>query len=127
MHSTEGRAPRQFKDLFLKGRKLKWFIDLRTEYNVPNTDFLKYLQIRGFVYLLIEEKKPRFDLSDVEETVLSCIPVERKIWEFYILYSRSASSFDPLLKVWEKELGMDLYDNTWLHICTNVQFPFASN
>ena len=35
---------KQFEDLFPKNSQLKLFIDLRTEYGFPNTDFKKNLK-----------------------------------------------------------------------------------
>lgn len=40
----------QLKDLFHKNRQLKAFQELRAEFNIPNSDFLKYMQIHYYTF-----------------------------------------------------------------------------
>jgi len=50
---------------------LKSFSQIRTEFDIPSEDFFKYLQIRHFLESLIKQNKFRFNLSELEETIMS--------------------------------------------------------
>ena len=118
----------QFKDLLNSNMQLKSFIDLRSEYNIPNKQFFKYLQIRSTTHSLIKERKLRLGLSEVEDNLLSSKTIKGKISTFYNILSREGQSSFLLLKnIWEKELGRNLEDNAWLNICERIHFPFTSN
>ena len=58
----------QLKDLLNLNKQSKSFIDLRSEYYIPNKHFLKYLQIQSITHSLIKENKLRLGLSEVEVT-----------------------------------------------------------
>lgn len=76
----------QFKDLLNLNMQLKSFIDLRSEYNIPNKHFFKYLQIRSITHSLIKEKKLRLGLSEVEDNLLSSNTIKGKISNFYNIF-----------------------------------------
>ncbi len=120
---------RQFKDLFNLNMWLKSFIDLRSEYNISDKDFLKYLQIWSVAHSLIKANKLQFGLSEVEDILISSDTIKGKISEFYNILSQGGlSSFQTLMKIWEKELEMSFEENTWLNIIfERTHFPFTSN
>ena len=83
------------------------------------TDF--FLQIRNVVGSLVKEKKLRFGLS--QYSLISSITIKGKISEVYgILSTTGHSCFLTLLKIWEKDLGLVLSENSWSNICGRIHF-----
>ncbi len=82
--------------------QLKSFIDRKTEYSIPCTDFFKYLQIWNAVSSIIKENMLGFGVSEVEK-IISSILIQGKMSDLYDTLSKGGlSSFQPLLKIWEK-------------------------
>ena len=95
---------------------------------IPYTDFFKYLQIRNSILALMKKDLLSFDLSEIENALVSSTVIKGKIAEFYELLAQgSRSSFISVVKTWEKDLGMELDENTWQYIFENTYFPFTSN
>ena len=118
----------QFKDLFQTNMQLKSFMELKTEYNIPNTDFFKYLQMRNIIQSLRRENKLRLELYEIEELLITSTTIKGKISEVYDILSKEChSSFLPLLEIWETDLAIKFDENIWLNICDRIHFPFTSN
>lgn len=55
------------------------------------------------------------------------LSLKGKIYEFQnILIKCCVSCYEPLLNVWEKDVGMESND-MWLNICNRFHFPFTRN
>ena len=99
------------KDLFKDGHFLS-FEQMRRDFDIPQSDFFKYLQVRSFV-------RKYFSLTTPPSTwVDECLgwdPVGRgMISRLYdIIQCVASPSLDRVKGTWEEELGMDLSDITW--------------
>lgn len=104
--------------------ELKSFEELMEEFNIPKTDFFRYLQIRSFL-----TKHPDWDKINRSDTsiekYLVRIQTQRCIGKpisiLYKIFSSMAQENNFLVKErWEKEFGMLIMDDIWENISLQI-------
>lgn len=126
LRSWRLRGILELGQLFDKGH-LKSFQLLKQEFNLPNKDFYKFLQLRHFLESLLKDERIRLDLFDIEKQLYSSFSLKNKISVFYAMLSNvGSSSLDPLKLVWEKDFGTNLSDEDWVSACSSIYFRDAS-
>lgn len=117
----------QFQNLFEEG-SLKSFADLRSEFDIPNQDFYKYLQLRHYITTLEKAGQMSFTLSTIEEIIVNSTKLKGKISVIYgALLDHNSSSLISLRTVWQKDLEQDLDDELWDNMCNNVFVSLSCN
>lgn len=102
------------------GSTLKSFQEISNQYNIPQSNFFKYLQLRHFIKSLFDKGKLRFELAAIEQIVTSSFS-KGLISKIYKALSYSCtSSFESLKNVLEKDLGHEIEDTDWSEICNNL-------
>lgn len=102
---------------------LKSFEQIRSDYDISNKDFFKYLQIRHFIDGLLKTQKIRLRLSELEDAMISGRFCKGMITKFYDLLQYSVSSaYGPLKPLWERDLGASFNQTEWTKICNGI-FP----
>lgn len=118
----------QLVHMFHKNWKLKTFQELREEFNLPNSDFLKYMQIQSILRSLKKEDKLHLELTELEKNLTTPSTIKGQISKLYnILNQENQTVFPILLKIWETDLATKFDEDTWQNICDRVFFPFTSN
>lgn len=118
----------QLKDVLNADLKVRSFIELKLQFDLQDTQFFKYLQLRSVINVLLKEKQLRYDLTELEDFLISSDTSKGKISLFYNLMTKEGlSSFELLKRIWENDMGESFDENVWLNICNNIHFPFTSN
>lgn len=108
------------KDIYIDGH-FPSFQQLRVKFNLPNSHFFRFLQLRHFIKASI----PQFDLiprNSVLDSFVSVEPYTRgAVSRFYRalldIYSPSSDSFR---EQWQEELGVDVTDDVWQECIQNI-------
>lgn len=117
----------KFQNVLEKGT-LKSFADLRSEFEISNKDFYKYLQLRHYIATLENTGQMSLTLSDIEEIMVNSTTLKGKISVIYwALLDYNSSSLMSLRTVWQRDLEQDLDDELWTKICCNVFVSLSCN
>lgn len=103
----------QFRDLYVDG-VFDSFTNLSTRYELPVSHLFRYFQTRNFVAKCF----PNFPSLPPEhcwETMLSFVPHNRGIISrlYDIILAFSDDSNDKLKRTWERELGIQIQEESW--------------
>lgn len=100
------------KDLYLDN-KFASFEQLRSKYNLPHSNFFRYMQIRHFV----REGIPNFEFFREGHQYLELLSLspdsKNLITKFVDFTSKDSTSTNGIKKAWEKEINTLLSDNIW--------------
>ena len=79
------------------------------------------IQLRHFLQSLIQKNIFRFQIDEIEQ-LLSCSQSMPKITSkiYKNLNRRVISSFNPLQRIWEMDLNLNIDQETWSTICAKV-------
>lgn len=117
----------QLQNLFQEG-SLKSFADLRSEFDIPNQDFYKYLQLRHCITTLERSGRISFSLSVIEDIMVNSTTLKGRISVIYCaLLDHHSSSLIPLKTIWQKDLQQDIDDELWSNMCLNVFVSLSCN
>lgn len=103
----------QFRDLYVDG-VFDSFTNLSSRYELPASHLFRYFQTRNFVAKCF----PNFPSLPPEhcwETMLSFVPHNRGIISrlYDIILAFSDDSNDKLKRTWERELGIQIQEESW--------------
>lgn len=94
-----------FKQVLKKGT-LRSFTELKSEFDIDNKDFYKYLQLRHLINYLLVKGHISLELSKLDNILENTSVLKGKMSEIYaILRDQAASSLTSLKSVWQKDLG----------------------
>lgn len=111
--------------LFLENT-LKSFQQLSCQYNIPQANFFKYLQLRHFIKPLSDNCKLRLKLTAIEQIVTNNFSKGIISVIYDALSDTCTSSLDSLKNVWEKDLGHEIDNDDWIALINNLYFKCNS-
>lgn len=107
-------------DLYKEG-KLVSFEELRNEYDIPQTHFFKYLQLRSFVYARTHSYTQP-PLSILENLAVNNCTGKGQISLIYnILVKNHKDSTEHRKTQWVNDLQKDITKEEWREVCLKVQ------
>lgn len=90
----------------MRGAVLKSFQDLQTDFQMPKTQFFKYLQFRHALSPSLEGLTVLAEFSPIEAKVFMGDLQDRKISKIYhTLVTHSSPSLQHLRETWEGDVG----------------------
>lgn len=102
-----------FKQVFKEDTR-KSFSELKSEFNIDNKDFYKYLQLRHLINDLLVKGHISMELSKVDNILENTSILKGKMSEIYaILRDQAEPSLTSLKSVWQKDLGCNFDDDQW--------------
>lgn len=110
---------------FVEGGNFKSFEKLKTEYNLENTDFFRYLQLRHF-YSLDCASHPELDLIKVFTDAYKGLPTKTVSKLYKGLQKQNGNSTFYVKSKWEKELNIVLSEGDWHTMCDTQQTSTSS-
>ncbi len=108
------------------GYTLKFFQQISYQYNIPQSNFFKYLQLRHFIKPLSDNGILRFELTDIEQIVTNSFSKGLISVIYDALSNTCTSSLENLKSVWEKDLGHVIDHSDWSAVCNNLSFKCTS-
>ncbi len=116
-----------FKQVLKEGT-LKSFSELKSEFDIDNKDFYKYLQLRHLINNLLAKGHISLELSKLEIILENTLILKGKISEIYaVLRDQAESALTSLKSVWQKDICCNLDDDQWDVVFKCVFFSFSSN
>lgn len=98
----------------MKGRSLKSFQDLQTEFHMPQTQFYRYLQLRHALSPSLEGLESLPEFSPIEAKVFMGDLQDHKISKIYqSLITHCSSTLQKLRRDWEGDVGQ-LEEEDWM-------------
>uniref|UniRef100_A0A8C6UCR3 Reverse transcriptase domain-containing protein n=1 Tax=Neogobius melanostomus TaxID=47308 RepID=A0A8C6UCR3_9GOBI len=108
----------RFFDLFFQGQ-FKSFETLKSQYNIPNKDFYKYLQLRHYVQQKAKSLKFYPDSYQLESFLIKNKDHKHFISKFYLeIYSLNLDKLAGLRKSWGVLLKCEIDAKEWDKILT---------
>lgn len=114
----------------VKDGHLKTFTQLESEFNLPRTDFFRYLQLRSFMTTHKEwgklirptsiEKFLIKQLSHEDRKIIS------KLYNIFLSTTKAHNS-EHIRQRWEAETNREISVDTWKEICTEAHLATNSN
>ncbi len=113
------------KDLFKDGVFIS-FQQLRTDFEIPQSNFFRYLQVRSFIKKHFSPSLNQPEGGWIDE-LLNMDPFRRGMVSIlYEVIQRTASpSLDHIRRQWEEELGIEISDSAWQ--CTVERLGYVCN
>ena len=108
-----GKGLRTLSDFYVN-ETFSSFNDLRSKYDLPQTDFFRYLQVRNFaktecsLFPVLPEKSLVDSLLEVPFGMRGCTARL-----YFIIMSANKVKVDIVKSRWEKEIGMDISEEVW--------------
>ena len=96
---------------------VKSFTAICAEYQIPRTDFLKYLQVCHIIVSLHKKGQFRLYPTELEQFIISATSLKGKISHLYRILSESPqNSCSSLRTNWELELKKKFSKKEWLSV-----------
>ena len=103
------------------------FEQIRTKFNLPNSHFFKFLQIRSFIIASGNRALTTPSLSGMEILISDhCYSKGRISLLYDMLVSSSSESSDDRLRAWKEDLHEDISLDDWGAICATTHSQTAS-
>ena len=109
---------------------LKTFEQLKNDFNLPRTDFFRYLQLRTF--LMGQKEWTKLTIPTPIEEFLIEIQTgnrDKKILSklYHIFLSMNSHNSLQIKRRWEEEMNMPISQDTWRQVCTEAHLTTNSN
>ena len=109
------------KDLY-KDNIFMTFEELMITYDIPRSHFFKYLQIRSFVQVRMNQSLTEPCMSELEKTVSTLGSKKGRISVLYeMLVCGSRESSEQKLISWREDIQEDISREEWSDMCTAVR------
>ncbi|KAG7519555.1 hypothetical protein JOB18_011322 [Solea senegalensis] len=113
----------------VKDDNLKTFEQLKNEFDLPRTDFFRYLQLRSFL-MTHKDWGKLIRPTPIEKFLISQIShgdrkIISKLYNIFLLTNVHTSEHTRLR--WEAEMNKNISLDTWKEICTEAHFATNSN
>lgn len=116
-----GKGVKQIMDLY-RGESLMSFNEIKERYNVPQTHFFKFLQLRSFISSKQNHSLSCPPLTVLEELALNNQNGRGQISLLYDMFlSASKESSDSKRLAWSEDLNEEITDYEWQQICKEAQ------
>lgn len=100
---------------------IKSFQQIVDQYNVPKSNFYKYLQLRHFLKPKLDKGELRSKTTEIEYLLLNSACLKGLITRIYdTLSNNCTSAWLGLKDVWEKDIGQTIEENDWEIVCDNI-------
>ena len=115
----------RIQDLFSDGT-LKSFSQLRTEFDLPQTQFFRYLQLRSYIHS-IPTYMSGLNINPLEKTLLKASSLNKKVLSY--IYSQMFVNIPTInSKIsWGEDFGFHLDEGMWKKILLNAKKITCSN
>lgn len=113
----------------VKDDNLKTFAQLKNEFDLPRTDFFRYLQLRSFLMTHKDWGKLKRS-TPIEKFLISQISHgDKKIISklYNIFLSTNVHNSEHIRLRWEAEMNKNISLDTWKEICTEAHLATNSN
>ena len=112
------RGIKTFLDLYIDG-KFASFTDLRTKFNLPNSHFFRYLQVRHYV----KENCPQFESTPTTHPFLENLllpPDSKQLVSKFVTCFTTAIPSDHIRDAWASDLNSEISQEFWEEAMSQV-------
>lgn len=113
-----------FVHQLIEGQELKTFEQLINEFNLPRSDFFRYLQVRSFLLKHPDWNNIKKSDSPIERYLIGIRDrkhTKRPISSLYgALSSMKQENTLHIKQKWERELELDISEEVWKSICSEI-------